>query len=65
MMKYLVSLLLQIALITFVLSLQIPLPTQLGLIILGLTANFWMAELLPLPVTALLIPLLGRMAAFM
>ena len=64
-MKYLVSLLLQIALITFVLSLQIPLPTQLGLIILGLTANFWMAELLPLPVTALLIPLLAAVLGVM
>ena len=64
-MKYLVSLLLQVALITFVLSLQIPLPTQLGLIILGLTANFWMAELLPLPVTALLIPLLAALLGVM
>ena len=64
-MKYLVSLLLQVALIAFVLSLQIPLPTQLGLIILGLTANFWMAELLPLPVTALLIPLLAALLGVM
>ena len=64
-MKYLVSLLLQIILIAFVLSLQMPLPTQLGLIILALTANFWMAELLPLPVTALLIPLLAALLGVM
>lgn len=64
-MKYLISLIFQIAFISFVLSLSIPQSTQLGLIILGLAANFWMAELLPLPVTALLIPLMASILGLM
>lgn len=58
-MKWLFSLLVQALLISFIASSQISTPIQHGLIILSIIANLWLAELLPLSVTALLVPVLA------
>lgn len=58
-MKWLLSLIVQIALISLILSSQIDTSVQHGLIILSIIANLWLAELLPLSVTALLVPVLA------
>jgi len=58
-MKWLISLITQIVIIGFILTSDIAQTTQFGLIILTVIANLWMAELLPLSVTALLVPVLA------
>ncbi|GAA6134568.1 DASS family sodium-coupled anion symporter [Oceaniserpentilla sp. 4NH20-0058] len=58
-MKWLVSLIIQMVAFSLIFGSNIPHSTQLGLVILSLVANFWMAELLPLSVTALLVPVLA------
>lgn len=58
-MKWLISLVIQIILISVILTSDIAQPTQFGLIILCIIANFWIAELLPLSVTALFVPVLA------
>lgn len=58
-MKWLVSLILQCLLVGAILFSDIAQPIQSGLIILVIIANFWVAELLPLSVTALLVPVLA------
>lgn len=58
-MKWIFSLIVQIILISLISTSQIGTPIQHGLIILSIIANLWLAELLPLSVTALLIPVLA------
>lgn len=58
-MKWFLAILVQTSLITLILTSQIAVPVQHGLIILSLVAHFWLAELLPLSVTALLVPVLA------
>lgn len=58
-MKWFFSLLVQTILISLILTSQISTDIQYGLIILTIIANLWLAELLPLSVTALLIPVLA------
>lgn len=58
-MKWLLAILVQTSLITLILTSQVTTPVQHGLIILSLIAHFWLAELLPLSVTALLVPVLA------
>jgi sodium-dependent dicarboxylate transporter 2/3/5 len=58
-MKWLLAVFIQTALITLILTSQISESVQHGLIILSLIAHAWLAELLPLSVTALLVPVLA------
>lgn len=58
-MKWLYSILAQACLITLILSSQVSPAIQHGLIILAIIANLWLAELLPLSITALLVPVLA------
>lgn len=58
-MKWLLAILVQAGLITLISTSQISPSIQHGLIILSIIAHFWLAELLPLSVTALLIPVLA------
>lgn len=58
-MKWLISLIVQMITFSLIFSSNITHNTQLGLVILSLIANLWMAELLPLSVTALLVPVLA------
>jgi sodium-dependent dicarboxylate transporter 2/3/5 len=58
-MKWCFFLLVQTILISLILTSQISTDIQYGLIILTIIANLWLAELLPLSVTALLIPVLA------
>jgi sodium-dependent dicarboxylate transporter 2/3/5 len=58
-MKWLLAILVQAGLITLISTSQISPSIQQGLIILSIIAHFWLAELLPLSVTALLIPVLA------
>lgn len=58
-MKWIFSLIVQIILISLILTSQIGTHVQHGLIILSIIANLWLAELLPLSVTALLVPVLA------
>ncbi|CCK74645.1 Sodium/sulphate symporter family protein, putative [Oleispira antarctica RB-8] len=58
-MKWLLAVFIQTALITLILTSQISESVQHGLIILSLIAHAWLAELFPLSVTALLVPVLA------
>ena len=64
-MKYAISFVVQLVFISLILTSSIASETQLGLIVLLIAANCWMAELLPLPVTALLIPVLASSVGIM
>lgn len=58
-MKWLLAIVIQASLITFIASSEIAPSVQHGLIILSIIAHCWLAELLPLSVTALLVPVLA------
>ena len=58
-MKWLLAILVQTVLIALILTSAISQPVQYGLIILSLIAHSWLVELLPLSVTALLVPVLA------
>lgn len=58
-MKWLISLVMQVIIASVLVNSDIATATQHGLIILSIIANLWMAELLPLSVTALLVPVLA------
>jgi sodium-dependent dicarboxylate transporter 2/3/5 len=58
-MKWPLALLIQTSFITLILTSQISESIQHGLIILCIIAHSWLAELLPLSITALLVPVLA------
>lgn len=58
-MKWPLAILVQASFITLILTSQISTPVQHGLIILSIIAHSWLAELLPLSATALLVPILA------
>lgn len=58
-MKWLLAILIQTCLIILIISSEIPTSVQQGLIILSIIAYSWLTELLPLSITALLVPVLA------